>query len=162
MDKRFFNFSKGPGIFFALAAGIDTAVLGYLDRTDWIHVVDYSLTLVAIVLLCLTHFFIMWSYGLSSTKKDLEKSNDGLEEQKRSLFFELVSKNWIVVVGFLLLLAIFIMLCFLVPGFFSGRTKVAAVIFLGFLILAFVAYKFLHINKSVIIGVSVFIGLFII
>ena len=162
MEKRFFNFSKGLGIFFALAAGIGTAVLGYVDRTDWIQVVFYSVAVVALVLWGWHHFSIKWSYGLSSTKKDLEKSNDGLEEQKRSLFFELVSKNWIVVVGFLLLLAIFIMLCFLVPGFFSGRTIVSAVIFLGFLILAFVAYKFLNINKSVIIGVSVLIGLFII
>lgn len=162
MEKRFFNFSKGLGIFFALAAGIGTAVLGYVDRTDWIQVVFYSVAVVALVFWGWHHFSIKWSYGLSSTKKDLEKSNDGLEEQKRSLFFELVSKNWIVVVGFLLLLAIFIMLCFLVPGFFSGRTIVSAVIFLGFLILAFVAYKFLNINKSVIIGVSVLIGLFII
>ena len=162
MEKRFFNFSKGLGIFFALAAGIGTAVLGYVDRTDWIQVVFYSFAVVALVLWGWHHFSIKWSYGLSSNKQDLEKSIQGLEEHKRSLFFEIISKNWIVVVGFLLLLALFIMLCFLVPGFFSGRTVVSAVIFLGFLILAFVAYKFLNINKSVIIGVSVLIGLFII
>ncbi|GIR65190.1 MAG: hypothetical protein CM15mP70_02970 [Pelagibacteraceae bacterium] len=51
---------------------------------------------------------------------------------------------------------------FLVPGFFSGRTVVSAIILLGFLILAFIAYKFLNVNKSVIIGVAVLVGLFII
>ena len=162
MEKRFFNFSKGLGIFFAIAAGIGTAVLGYVDRTDWIQVVFYSFAVVALVLWGWHHFSIKWSYGLSSNKQDLEKSIEDPEEHKRSLFFEIISKNWIVVVGFLLVLALFIMLCFLVPGFFSGRTVVSAVIFLGFLILAFVAYKFLNINKSVIIGVSVLIGLFII
>ena len=52
-----------------------------------------SFAVVALVLWGWHHFSIKWSYGLSSTKKDLEKSNDGLEEQKRSLFFELVSKT---------------------------------------------------------------------
>ena len=73
-----------------------------------------------------------------------------------------IRDSWIAVTGFLLLLGLFILLCFLVPGFFSGRTVVSAIILLGFLILAFIAYKFLNVNKSVIIGVAVLVGLFII
>jgi len=162
MEKRIFNFSKGLGIFFAVAAGIGTAVLGYVDRTDWIQVAFYSVAVTALVLWGWHHFSIKWSYKLSD-KKDIPEQTDATDEAaKRSLFWELISRNWIVVTGFLLLLALFILLCFLVPGFFSGRTVVSAIIFLGFLILAFVAYKFLNINRSVIIGVSVLIGLFII
>ena len=87
MEKRFFNFSKGLGIFFAIAAGIGTAVLGYVDRTDWIQVVFYSFAVVALVLWGWHHFSIKWSYGLSSNKQDLEKSIEDPEENKRSLFF---------------------------------------------------------------------------
>jgi ribose transport system permease protein len=162
MEKRTFNFSKGLGIFFAVAAGIGAAILGYVDRTDWIQIVFYSFAVTALVLWGWHHFSINWSYGLSFKKTDKEESTTEIEENKRSLFSEIISTNWIAVTGFLLLLAIFILLCFLVPGFYSGRTIVSAIILLGFLILSFIAYKFLNINKSVIIGVSVLIGLFII
>jgi len=162
MEKRTFNFSKGLGIFFAVAAGIGAAILGYVDRTDWIQIVFYSFAVTALVLWGWHHFSINWSYGLSFKKTEKEESSTEIEENKRSLFSEIISTNWIAVTGFLLLLAIFILLCFLVPGFYSGRTIVSAIILLGFLILSFIAYKFLNINKSVIIGVSVLIGLFII
>jgi len=162
MEKRTFNFSKGLGIFFAVAAGIGTAVLGYVDRTDWIQVAFYSIAVTALVLWGWHHFSIKWSFKSDGEKDNLESNDQGDEASKRSLFWELISRNWVAVTGFLLLLGLFILLCFLVPGFFSGRTVVSAIIFLGFLILAFVAYKFLNINRSVIIGVSVLIGLFII
>ena len=56
MEKRTFNFSKGLGIFVAVAAGIGTAVLGYVDRTDWIQVAFYSLAVTALVLWGWHHF----------------------------------------------------------------------------------------------------------
>ena len=162
MEKRTHNFLKGLGIFFAVAAGIGTAVLGYVDRTDWIQVAFYSVAVVAIVLWGWHFFLVRWSY--TSEEKDTNVSSIDETEtiNKRSLFWDLIARNWIAVTGFLLLLGLFILLCFLVPGFFSGRTVVSAIILLGFLILAFIAYKFLNINKSVIIGVAVLVGLFII
>ena len=162
MEKRTHNFLKGLGIFFAVAAGIGTAVLGYVDRTDWIQVAFYSVAVVAIVLWGWHFLLVRWSY--TSEEKDTNVSSIDETEKinKRSLFWDLIARNWIAVTGFLLLLGLFILLCFLVPGFFSGRTVVSAIILLGFLILAFIAYKFLNINKSVIIGVAVLVGLFII
>ena len=162
MEKRTHNYVKGLGIFFAVAAGIGTAVLGYVDRTDWIQVAFYSVAVVAIVLWGWHFFLVRWSY--TSEEKDTNVSSIDETEtiNKRSLFWDLIARNWIAVTGFLLLLGLFILLCFLVPGFFSGRTVVSAIILLGFLILAFIAYKFLNINKSVIIGVAVLVGLFII
>lgn len=160
MEKRTHNFLKGLGIFFAVAAGIGTAVLGYVDRTDWIQVAFYSVAVVAIVLWGWHFFLVRWSY---QSKSGETKSIDNDENtNKRGLFWDLIARNWIAVTGFLLLLGLFILLCFLVPGFFSGRTVVSAIILLGFLILAFIAYKFLNVNKSVIIGVAVLVGLFII
>ena len=162
MEKRTHNFLKGLGIFFAVAAGIGTAVLGYVDRTDWIQVSFYSVAVVAIVLWGWHFFLVRWSY--SSGEEDSKKTSIEEEEtpNKRGLFWDLIARNWVAVTGFLLLLGLFILLCFLVPGFFSGRTVVSAIILLGFLILAFIAYKYLNINKSVIIGVAVLVGLFII
>ena len=68
MEKRIFNFSKGLGIIFAVAAGIGTAVLGYVDRTDWIQVAFYSVAVTALVLWGWHHFSIKWSYKLSEKK----------------------------------------------------------------------------------------------
>ena len=164
MEKRTFNFSKGLGIFVAVAAGIGTAILGYIDRTDWIQVAFYSIAVTALVLWGWHHFSVKWPYSLFAKEKGIEDTPIEItdENKKRSLFWEIISKNLIVVTGFFILLGLFIILSFIVPGFFSGRTVVSALIFLGFLILAFIAYKFLNINKSVIIGVSILIGLFII
>ena len=105
-------------------------------------------------------FLVRWSY--QSQTGDIKETEDDESSSKRGLFWDLIARNWIAVTGFLLLLGLFILLCFLVPGFFSGRTVVSAIILLGFLILAFIAYKFLNVNKSVIIGVAVLVGLFII
>jgi len=160
MEKRTHNFLKGLGILFAVAAGIGTAVLGYVDRTDWIQVAFYSVAVVAIVLWGWHFFLVRWSH--QSQAGDTTENEDDESSSKRSLFWDLIARNWIAVTGFLLLLGLFILLCFLVPGFFSGRTVVSAIILLGFLILAFIAYKFLNVNKSVIIGVAVLVGLFII
>ena len=160
MEKRTHNFLKGLGILFAVAAGIGTAVLGYVDRTDWIQVAFYSVAVVAIVLWGWHFFLVRWSY--QSQAGDTKETEDNESSSKRGLFWDLIARNWIAVTGFLLLLGLFILLCFLVPGFFSGRTVVSAIILLGFLILAFIAYKFLNVNKSVIIGVAVLVGLFII
>ena len=99
MEKRFFNFSKGLGIFFALAAGIGTAVLGYVDRTDWIQVVFYSVAVVALVLWGWHHFSIKWSYGLSSTKKDLEKFMKDEERKKITYLKDESVKSTTIVIG---------------------------------------------------------------
>ena len=62
MEKRTHNFLKGLGILFAVAAGIGTAVLGYVDRTDWIQVAFYSVAVVAIILWGWHFFLVRWSY----------------------------------------------------------------------------------------------------
>ena len=118
------------------------------------------MAVVAIVLWGWHFFLVGWSY--QSQAGDTKETEDDESSSKRGLFWDLIARNWIAVTGFLLLLGLFILLCFLVPGFFSGRTVVSAIILLGFLILAFIAYKFLNVNKSVIIGVAVLVGLFII
>ena len=107
MEKRTHNFLKGLGIFFAVAAGIGTAVLGYVDRTDWIQVAFYSVAVVAIVLWGWHFFLVRWSY--TSEEKDPNVSNIVETEtiNKRGVFWDLIARNWIAVTGFLLLLGSF-------------------------------------------------------
>ena len=106
MEKRTHNFLKGLGILFAVAAGIGTAVLGYVDRTDWIQVAFYSVAVVAIILWGWHFFLVRWSYR-SLVKEDGSQPPETTETtSKRSLFWDLIAKNWIAVTGFLLLLGL--------------------------------------------------------
>jgi ribose transport system permease protein len=163
VQKSTFNFAKGLGIILAIAAGIGTAVLGWVDRTDWVQVAFYSVAVTGLVLWGWHFFIVKWSYKLYAPDFVEDKVEDETPgEGKRSLFWQIIFNNWIPVLGFLIILGVFILLCFLVDGFFSGRTVVSALIFLAFLIAAFICYKFLNINRSIIIGVAVLIGLFII
>ena len=102
MEKRTHNFLKGLGIFFAVAAGIGTAVLGYVDRTDWIQVAFYSVAVVAIVLWGWHFFLVRWSY--QSKSGETKSIDDDENTNKRGLFCFFFSRNWIAVTGFLLLL----------------------------------------------------------
>ena len=102
MEKRTHNFLKGLGILFAVAAGIGTAVLGYVDRTDWIQVAFYSVAVVAIVLWGWHFFLVRWSY--QSQAGDTKETEDDESSSKRGLFWDLIARNWIAVTGFLLLL----------------------------------------------------------
>ena len=84
MEKRTHNFLKGLGILFAVAAGIGTAVLGYVDRTDWIQVAFYSVAVVAIVLWG-WHFFL--SDGLINLKLAILKKPKMMKAQVKEAFF---------------------------------------------------------------------------
>ena len=87
MEKRTHNFLKGLGILFAVAAGIGTAVLGYVDRTDWIQVAFYSVAVVAIILWGWHFFLVRWSYR-SLVKEDGSQPPETTETtSKRSLFW---------------------------------------------------------------------------
>ena len=86
MEKRTHNFLKGLGILFAVAAGIGTAVLGYVDRTDWIQVAFYSVAVVAIILWGWHFFLVRWSYR-SLVKEDGSQPLRLLKPQVKEAFF---------------------------------------------------------------------------
>ena len=58
--------------------------------------------------------------------------------------------------------AIFVFVSFIFDGFFSGRTLISFLIFLGFIIIASVIGRYIKGQKSTFIGICVLIGLFII
>ena len=91
MEKRTHNFLKGLGIFFAVAAGIGTAVLGYVDRTDWIQVAFYSVAVVALVLWGWHFFLVRWSF--KSSTGDTKQTDDDEGQAKRRLFWDVIAKK---------------------------------------------------------------------
>ena len=125
----------------------------------------------ALVLWGWHHFSIRWIhsdlkqdiFSHVSKKEKIETEELTHEEaDEENFFFRIISQYKWALGGFLLLIAIFIFVSFIVEGFFSGRTLVSFLIFLGFIILASVVGSFITVQKNVFIGICVLIGLFII
>ena len=170
MNRSAFLFFKGLGLLFAILVGIGTAVLGWYDAADWINIVFYSMATAALVLWGWHHFSIRWIhidlkqdiFSQVSKKEKIDKEETTTEEDEKNFFYTtLLQYRW-AAGGFLLLIAIFIFVSFIVEGFFSGRTLVSFLIFLGFIILASVVGSYITVQKNVFIGICVLIALFII
>jgi len=173
MSKSAFLFFKALGLFFAIIVGIGTAVLGWVDSADWINIVFYSVATSALVLWGWYHFSIRWihndlkqnifSHIPSNEKKEKDEIVEDQEDNSDKNFFytTLLPYKW-VAGGFLLIIAIFVFVSFIFDGFFSGRTLISFLIFLGFIIIASVIGRYIKGQKSTFIGICVLIGLFII
>ena len=173
MSKSAFLFFKALGLFFAIIVGIGTAVLGWVDSADWINIVFYSVATSALVLWGWYHFSIRWihndlkqnifSHISSNEKKEKDEIVEDQEDNSDKNFFytTLLPYKW-VAGGFLLIIAIFVFVSFIFDGFFSGRTLISFLIFLGFIIIASVIGRYIKGQKSTFIGICVLIGLFII
>ena len=171
MKRSAFLFFKGLGLLFAFLIGLGTAVLGWFDAADWINIVFYSVATAALVLWGWHHFSIRWIhsdlkhniFSHVSKKEKIETEEITHEESdEENFFFRIIDQYKWAAGGFLLLIAIFIFVSFIVEGFFSGRTLVSFLIFLGFIILASVVGSYITVQKNVFIGICVLIGLFII
>ena len=154
MSKSAFLFFKALGLFFAIIVGIGTAVLGWIDSADWINIVFYSVATSALVLWGWYHFSIRWihndlkqnifSHILSNEKKEKDEIVEDQEDNSDKNFFytTLLPYKW-VAGGFLLIIAIFVFVSFIFDGFFSGRTLISFLIFLGFIIIASVIGRYI-------------------
>ncbi|MBD1147527.1 ABC transporter permease [Pelagibacterales bacterium SAG-MED31] len=173
MTKSAFLFFKSLGLFFAILVGIGTAVLGWFDSADWMNIVFYSVATSALVLWGWYHFSIRWIHSdlkqniFSHISSEEERSKDEIAEEqedsseKNFFYTTLLPYKW-VAIGFLLIITIFIFVSFIFDGFFSGRTLISFLIFLGFIIIASVIGRYIKGQKSTFIGICVLIGLFII
>ncbi|MDC0153032.1 hypothetical protein OAI81_02055, partial [Candidatus Pelagibacter sp.] len=170
MKRSAFLFFKGLGLIFAILCGIGTAVLGWYDGADWMNIVTFSIAVTGLILWGWYHFSVRWINSdlkqniLSQfQKKDQVEGKDLPEEEnEENFFFKTISNNKWTVLAFILLILIFIFVSFIAEGFFSGRTLVSFLIFLGFIILMGVVGQYVTAQKSVFIGISVLIALFII
>ena len=173
MSRSAFLFFKGLGLLFAILVGIGIAVLGWYDNSDWINIAFYSLASTALVLWGWYHFSIKWIHidlkenifshtaiNQIENKKSIDEETE--ETNEGNFFFDLITENKLVVIGSLLVIGIFIFCSFVFEGFFSPRSLVSFLIFIGFVILASVVGSFITINRNAFIGICVLIGLFII
>ena len=155
MNRSAFLFFKGLGLLFAILVGIGTAVLGWYDAADWINIVFYSLATSALVLWGWHHFSIRWIhsdlkqniFSQVSKKEKIDTEETTTEEDEKNFFYTTFLQYRWAAGGFLLLIAIFIFISFIVEGFFSGRTLVSFLIFLGFIILASVVGRYITVQK---------------
>ena len=169
MRKSAFLFFKGLGLLFAILCGIGTAVLGWFDGADWMNIVTYSIAVTGLILWGWYHFSIRWIdsdlkqniFTKFPTKEKVEGQEISGEEPEENFFFKTIRDHKWKTLAFLLLILIFIFVSFIAEGFFSGRTLVSFLIFLGFILLMGVVGRYITAQKSVFIGICVLIGLFI-
>ena len=169
MRRSAFLFFKGLGLLFAILCGIGTAVLGWYDGAGWMNIVAFSVAVAGLILWGWHHFSIRWIHSdlkeniLSQfpKKESIEEKDLAEEEQEENFFFKAVREHKWKTLAFILLILIFIFVSFIAEGFFSGRTLVSFLIFLGFIILMGVVGRHIKAQKSVFIGICVLIALFI-
>ena len=164
MKRSAFLFFKGLGLLFAILCGIGTAVLGWYDSADWMNIVTYSIAVTGLILWGWYHFSVRWIN--SDLKQNIfskfPKEEKVVAEDEENFFFKTIRDNKWKTLAFILLILIFIFVSFIAEDFFSGRTLVSFLIFLGFIILMGVVGQYITAQKSVFIGISVLIALFII
>ena len=169
MKRSAFLFFKGLGLLFAILCGIGTAVLGWYDGADWLNIVTYSIAVTGLILWGWYHFSIRWidsdlKQNILSQfpKKDQDEGKDLVDEEEENFFFKNIREHKWKTLAFILLILVFMFVSFIAEGFFSGRTLVSFLLFLGFIILASVVGRYITTQKNVFIGICVLIGLFII
>ena len=169
MRRSAFLFFKGLGLLFAILCGIGTAVLGWYDGADWMNIVTFSIAVTGLILWGWYHFSIRWidsdlKQNILSQfpKKDQVEGKDREDEDEENFFFKNIREHKWKTLAFILLILVFIFVSFIAEGFFSGRTLVSFLIFLGIIILMGVVGQYITAQKSVFIGISVLIALFII
>ena len=169
MKRSAFLFFKGLGLLFAIFCGIGTAVLGWYDGADWMNIVTFSMAVTGLILWGWYHFSVRWidsdlkqNIFTKFPKDEKVEVKDLAEEDEENFFFKNIREHKWKTLAFILLILVFVFVSFIAEGFFSGRTLVSFLIFLGFIILMGVVGQYITAQKSVFIGISVLIALFII
>jgi ribose transport system permease protein len=170
MKKSAFSFYKWLGfVVAAVIAGI-SAILGAIEDVPMQHIVFYALAIFALILWGWHQLSVRWIYrsdgfavrntqNQSQPAVPVEPQDGDLEP---SYLRSLISNNKGGAIGLLILAAILIAGAFAIDGFFQWRSILSVVVFVVFIILAFLLNKYVKTNKSAFIGVVVLVGLFVI
>jgi len=168
MRRSSFLFFKGLGLLFAILCGIGTAVLGWFDGADWMNIAAYSIAVTGLILWGWYHFSVRWINEdlkqniFTKFPKEQNIQDEENEEDEENFFFKNIREHRWKTITFLGVILIFIFVSFIADDFFSGRTLVSFLIFLIFVIFMGVISRYIKGSKSVFIGISVLIALFII
>jgi ribose transport system permease protein len=176
MNRAAYSFYKWLGFIIAAGIAIISAGLGWADDVPMLHIVFYSFAIFALILWGWHHCSVRWIYGadgiaISKTKgsgSQATKSQTALQqdddddEYQRSFLGSLVSNNKGAAWGLLALVLAFIASAFAIENFFHWRNIISMLVFIAFIILAFILNRRIKTNKSAFIGIVVLIGLFVI
>lgn len=163
---------KWLGFAFATLLAGGGAILGVYEEIAAQYVLFYTAATFAIVLWGWHHFSVRWVYDLDGLALDSVSDEDGADRRTRAEDADevttgryartLVVRHKHVIVGVLLLLALFLIVSFSVEDFFTWRNIIASLVLAVFLAIAVVLNRLVTENTSAFVGVTVLLGLFII
>jgi len=171
LERSAFTFYKWLGLFIAVTVAGVSAVIGSQEDMPTQHVVFFTVSIFAVILWGWHHYSVRWNFQKDAivvdnisqqvNGSDLTVAGDD-DEHRQGYISGIISRNKSIIVGLLLMIALFIGVAFGVEGFFQWRNVVAVVIFILLIALASLINKNVKNNKSAFIGLIVLIGLFII
>jgi len=173
MRKAAYSFYKWLGFIVAAIVAIISVVLGYFDGAPLQNILLYALGIFALIIWGWHHCSVRWIYrsdgiavhntqtpGQSRGQSSVSESEP--DEYQQSYLRSLITRNKGASWGLLALLIAFVATAFAVENFFHWRNVISVLVFIGFIILAFILNHRVKTNKSAFIGIVVLIGLFII
>jgi len=171
MRRSAYNLRKWIGFVFAgLVAGL-AVILGWYGKVQAQYVLFYATATFAIVLWGWHHFSVRWVYeldGLALDSQTAEAAEEGptppaaAQESTGRYAKRLVIRYKHVIIGVLLLLALFLIVSFSVKDFYTTANVVASLVLAATLVIAVVLNRAVTENSSAFVGVTVLLGLFII
>jgi len=172
MKQSAHNFYKWLGFAFAtLVAGVG-AVLGWYEQIDGQYVLFYTAATFAIVLWGWHHFSVRWIYNADGLALDSVSEEDKADRKEEAAPQEdestgryarfLVLRFKYVIIGILLLMALFLIVSFTVEDFYTPTNILASVVLAVFLAIAAILNRIVTENSSAFVGITVLLGLFII
>ena len=174
MKKTAYSFYKWLGFIIAAIVAIVSVLLGYFDGAPLQNILLYALGIFALILWGWHHCSVRWIYrsdGIAVdntqtpgqiTGQTREQSELDPEEYQQSYLRALITHNKGASWGLLALLIAFVATAFAIEDFFHWRNIISVLVFIAFIILAFILNRRIKTNKSAFIGIVVLIGLFII
>lgn len=166
-----YNFSKWLGFLLALLVAAVAMILGIYEEISGQYVLFYTAATFAIVLWGWHHFSVRWVYGSdglaldsvgSRNPNDASQADDNEDISAVRFAHRLVINYKYVVIAVLALLALFLIVSFSVENFYTARNISASVVLALFLGLAAIVNTTVKDNTSAYVGITVFVGLFIV
>jgi len=151
---------KWVGLALALIVSAISIGLGFWQKAPAQQVIFYAAATFALVVWAWRYYTNRW--GEEAVVKAARRADDDKDEAEPSAWRVFLGKNRGVIIGLLVLLAIFGIASITVEGFFSVLNIISLLVLVGLTISSAVMGKFVVENKSAFIGLTVLVGLFVV
>jgi ribose transport system permease protein len=160
MKRSQFSFYKALGLIVAALVAVGGAILGRMSGADDQLVILYALGTFALIIWAWHHLTVKWTYPAARQAGDATPdlaAGDGAASYLRGI----IRANRLAVVVLLGLAVIFVGCSFAITGFFTLTNVLSFLVFIAFIVGAYALSRYISINKSVFIGCTVLIVLFV-